>query len=75
MPVVNNLVDDLIDQYKVLANALLVQDTAVVTEDLHHAIDDVHDETGGHVVACRRDEVDPELLGEEVIQPLDVLKG
>ena len=41
VPIVDHLVDDLIYQHKVLANALLIEDSTVVTEDLHHAVDDV----------------------------------
>lgn len=41
MAVVYHLIDNLVNENKVLSNAFLIEYAAVVTEDLHHAVDDV----------------------------------
>lgn len=72
--IVNDLVDDFIDEYEVLADALLVEHATVISKDFHHAINDVHDERRRHVVLGRGHEVDAELLGEEIVEAMDVLQ-
>ena len=42
MSIVNDLIDNFIDQHEILSNALLIEDTAEVTKDLHHSVQDVH---------------------------------
>lgn len=73
MTIVYNLVDDFINEHEVLADALLVEHAAIITEHFHHAVDDVHDERGRHVVLGRGHKVDAELLREEIVQAMDVL--
>ena len=73
MAIIDHLIDDLVDEYEVFANTLLVKDAAVVTEDLHHAVDDVHDGAGSCIGLAGRHKVDAELLGEEVVHSIDVL--
>ena len=73
MPVVYDLIDDLVDEHEVLPYALLVEHAAVVPEHLHHAVDDVHHEGRRDVVLRGGHEVDPKFLREEVVQSLDVL--
>ena len=73
MSIVNHLVNDFVDEDKILADGLFVKHATVVTEHLHHAVNDVHDKTGRHVVLRRRYKEDAELLGEKVIQPVDIL--
>ena len=73
MTVVDHLVDDLVDEHEVLADALLVEHAAVVAEDLHHPVDDVHDGAGSSIGLARCYEVDAKLLREEVVDAVDVL--
>jgi hypothetical protein len=73
MPVVNYLVDDLVNEHEILPDSLFVEDSAVVPEDLHHSIDDVHDKAGGDIVLGCGHKVDAELFSEKVIQTIDVL--
>ncbi len=42
MPVINNLIDDLINQYEVFSDTFFVKDSAEVTEDFHHSVQDIH---------------------------------
>ena len=74
MPVVDHLVNDLVDEHKVLSNAFLVEYAAVVAEDLHHAIDDVKNGRGRHVCLAGCNEVDSEFLGEEVVDSINILE-
>ena len=71
--VVDHLVDDLVDEHKVLANAFFVEHAAIVPEDLHHPVNNV--ENGGrcHVCLACCHEVDSELLREEIVDSIDVL--
>ena len=73
MSVVNDLIDDLIDEHKVLPNTLLIQHSAIVSEDFHHSIQEVHDEGGRYVVLCSGHEEDPKLLGIEEVDSLHTL--
>lgn len=73
VPVVDDLVNDLVYEHEVLANALLVKDAAEVAEYLHHAVEDVHHIGRRHVLLSRRDEVYPELLCVEVVDAVHVL--
>ena len=73
MAIIDHLIDDLVDEDEVFANALLVEDSAVVAEDLHHTVDDIHDGAGSGVGLAGRHKVDAELLGEEVVHSIDVL--
>jgi len=59
--VVNYLVDYFVDKHKVLAYGFLIKHAAVVSEDLHHAVDDVVDHGRAHVMFRRRNEIDTEL--------------
>ena len=61
MAVINYLVDYFVDKHKVLAYGFLIKHAAVVSEDLHHAVDDVVDHGRAHVMFRRRNEIDTEL--------------
>ena len=74
MTIVNHLVNDLVDQNKVLANTLLVKHSAVVPEHLHHSVEDIEDSRWLDVVFGGRNEVDAEFFGEEVIDSVNILK-
>jgi hypothetical protein len=46
MSVVYHFINDLVDEHKVFADALFVEHSTVVSKDLHHSVDDVHDKGG-----------------------------
>ena len=73
--VIDHFVNDLVDKHKVLSNALLVEYTTVVTENLHHSVDDI--ENGGWRDICLASchEVDSEFLGEEIIDTIHMLRN
>ena len=75
MSVVDHLVDDLVDEHKVLADALLIEHATVVTEDLHHAIDDVQDGAWSNICLTCCNKVDAKLLCKEVIDTVHVLNN
>ena len=72
MPVINDLIDDLIDEHKILPDTLLIEDAAEVTEDLHHPVQDVHDIGGRDIVlgSCHKEY--SKLLRVEVANPVHV---
>ena len=72
MPIIDDLIDDLVDKHEILPDALLVEDPAEVAEDLHHPIQDVHDIGRGDGVLGRRDKEYSEFLGIEVVDPIHV---
>ena len=73
MTIVNDLVYNFIDQHKVFAYALFIEDTTVVSEDLHHAVNYVEHAGRLHVVFASSNKVDTKLLGEEVVDAIDIL--
>ena len=73
MPIVNDLINDFINENKVLANALLVEDTTVVAEYLHHPINDVQDGGWRHIILACRHKVDSKLLCKEIVHTVYVL--
>ena len=75
MSVVDHLVDDFVDEHKVLADALLIEHATVVTEDLHHAIDDVQDGAWSNICLTCCNKVDAKLLCKEVIDTVHVLNN
>jgi len=73
MSIIDNFVNDFVNQDKIFPDALLVEDAAVVSEDLHHAIDDVEDSGGGHVGLTCCHEVYAKLLGEKIVHSVHIL--
>lgn len=73
MPIVNDLVDDLVDEHEILPNALFVQHAAIVPKNLHHSIDDVKDGRWRHIRLTRSHKVNAKLLSEEVVDPINML--
>lgn len=73
MAIVDYFVDDLVNEHKVAPNALLVENAAVVSKNFHHSVDNVHYGRRLHVVLRSGHEIDPKLLGEEVVNSIDVL--
>ena len=74
MTIVDDLVDYLIDEHEVLPDRFFIQDAAVVSKNLHHAINHVVHNRWGYIVLRSRDKVDAELLCEKVINPVNMLK-
>ena len=72
--VINHLIDDLVNQHKVLPNALFVQHSTVVSEDLHHSVQDIEHITGLDVVTRGGHKVNSKLLREEVVDSIDILQ-
>ena len=73
MAVVNNLVYDFVNQHKVLSDTLLIEHSAVVTENFHHAINDVEDSGRSHVGLARSHEVNSKFLREEIVHAIHML--
>jgi len=74
MPIINHLVNDLIDQHEVFTNTLFVEHPTVVSENFHHSVQDVENRRRLNVVLGRCHEVDAEFLGEEVVDAVNILK-
>lgn len=75
MPIVNNLINNLINEDEVFPDGFLIEGAAVVSENFHHPVDDVHHETWGHVVLGSGHEVDAELFREKIVEALDILQN
>ena len=73
MAVVNNFIDDFVDQDKVFPDSLLIDDSAIISKDLHHPVDNIMHKTWRDVVLGGGNKVDTELLGEHVVEAIDVL--
>lgn len=71
--IVNDLIDNLVYQHEVLPYALLIEHSTVVSEDLHHSIQDVHHERRRHIVLGCCYEEDAELLRVEEVNAFHVL--
>ena len=74
MAVIDHFVNDFVDEDEVLPDAFLVKNAAIVAEDLHHAVDHVQDSRRGHICLARGDEINAELLREEVVDTVNILK-
>jgi len=72
MAVVNNFIDDFVDQDKVFPDSLLIDDSAIISKDLHHPVDNIMHKTWRDVVLGGGDKVDTELLGEHVVEAINV---
>lgn len=75
MPVVNNLINDFIDQHEVFPNCFLVEDSAVISENFHHSVDDIHHKTWRNIIFGRGDKVDSKLFCEKIVEALDILQN
>lgn len=75
MSIVDNFINDLVNEYEVLSDALLVQHSTVVPEHLHHTVDDIDDTRWLYVVLAGGNEVYAELLREKVVDAVDVLQS
>lgn len=73
MSIIYNLIDYLIDEHKIFTNGFLVQYSAIVSENFHHTINDVHNEAGRNVIFSSCHKINTKFLGKEVIQTLDIL--
>jgi hypothetical protein len=73
VPVVDDLVYDFINEHEVFTDSLFVEHSAVVSEHLHHAVYQVDDSSGLHVVLAGSYEVNAKLLGKEVVHSIHIL--
>ena len=73
MSVIYDLVNDFINKDKVLPDALLTDDSTIISKHFHHSIYYIHDKTWRDIVFGGSYEVYSELLGEEEVQSLDTL--
>jgi vesicle coat complex subunit len=70
--IVNNLIDDLIYQYEVLPDAFFIKDTAEVTEDFHHPVQDIHNIGWRDIMLGSGHEVYSEFLSIEVVNAIHI---
>ena len=71
--IVNNFVNYLIYEHKILPYALLVEHSTIISEHFHHSVKDVHHVGGRHIVlGCCYEEY-PELLSVKEIDALHAL--
>ncbi len=75
MSIVNNFINDLVDEYEILSNTFLIQDSTVISEDFHHSVENVHHKRGGHIELCGCDEEDAKLLRVEIVDALYILSS
>ena len=73
MPVVNNFINYLVNQDKVLSNCLFVDNTAVIAKNFHHPVNDVVNKTWRDIILCGSNKVNSEFLCEHIVQPIDIL--
>lgn len=72
---VDDLIQDLVDQDKILADCLLVDDSAEILNDGHDAVEELQDVGGRDVEASGGHHVDGGLLEVGKINALDVEDG
>ena len=72
--IIDHLVNDLVDENKILPDALFVEHATVISEDLHHAVDDIKDRRWGNISFARCHEVDSKFLSEKVVDAINVLQ-
>jgi dihydrofolate reductase len=75
MSIVNNLINDLINEHKILSDCLFVEYSAIISEHFHHSVDNIHDKARRNIVLGGGHKVYAELLGEEVVQSLNILQN
>lgn len=75
MPEVDDFVQDLIDEYKVFADGLLIDGAAEVLDDDHDPIEQFQEVGGRDVEPCRGHHVDRWLLEVGEVNALDVEDG
>lgn len=73
MPKIKHLINDLINQDKVLPDGFFTQNSKVISEHLHASVKGIEDKRGAHVVKSRDYEEHAAFLCKEVVDPIDVL--
>ena len=74
MTVINDFINNLIDQHEIFPNALLIQNSAIVSKHLHHPVQYVHHKRGRDVVLGSRYKEYAKLLGIEKVDSLHALQ-
>ena len=73
MPIVNYLINNFINEYKVFTNTFFIEHTAIVSENLHHSVYNIHNKWWRNIILSRSHKVYAKFFGKEVIQALYVL--
>ncbi len=72
MPIVDDLIYDFINQHEILPDTFLIKDTAEVTEDLHHSVEDIHHIWGLDIMFRCSHKVYSKFLSVEVVDSIHV---
>ena len=73
MAIVYHLVNNLIYEDEILPDGFFVEHAAIISENLHHSVNDVENGRRRHICLRRCHEVNPKLLREEVIHTVHML--
>ena len=73
MAIINHFINDLIDEHKILPDTLLIKNTTVVSENLHHSVKNIQYVGWLNIVSRRGYKIDSKLLREKVIYPINIL--
>lgn len=71
--VVNHFIYYLVYKHEVFTDALFVENTHVVSKHFHHAVDNFEHTRRLNIVFCSRYKVNAKLLGEEVVDSINIL--
>jgi hypothetical protein len=71
--IVDDLINDLVNQHKILPDRLLIQYSTEVSEYLHHPVEDIQDIGGRNVVFSSRYEEYSKFLGIEIVDSINIL--
>lgn len=72
MAIVDHLVNNFVNQHKVFTDCFFIQDTTVVSKDLHHAVYQVNDCSRLDIVLTSCNKENSELLGKEVVNSINI---
>lgn len=73
MPIVNNFINYLVNQNKVLSNCLLVDNSAVIAKNFHHPVNDVVNKTWRDIILSGGHKVNSKFLCEHIVEAIDIL--
>lgn len=72
--IIYDFIDDFVNEHEILPDWLFVQDSAVVSEHLHHAINHVVNNRRWNVVFSRGHKVNAELFCKKIVHSIDMLQ-
>lgn len=73
MPIVNNFINYLVNQNKVLSNCLFVDNSAVIAKNFHHPVNDVVNKTWRDIILSGGYKVNSKFLSEHIVEAIDIL--